>query len=413
MVECLSFLLLNPFSWKWVDENSKCEWLKNYSLNFSWWANHFLREVWVWKKLDMDEDKLKNLFEWFESFYSLINESLKKDTSIHMIIPLNLISIYFHFLNQWELGNKIFLHLVCSNLSEDLKSLENLEKVVEKNQSLVIASLLHENTIFNDNVNRREIQKWYDEIVFSQTQTSISAIDYLRKCIDEWKTFFNPVSFIDAEPFNDWDICLIWEIDQEKIAGLTKAFEVSICDEKRWKFNNFNSSFIVKNLPNLKLFVVKTPYYLYENNVLFEKDNLETLPQLLSQNEIRLLQLWDKKHLKLLNKYFNWEKWVVYDWHKKLRCEDKTNEKGEMMVSSNELILKNFSDEIWNYELTMISLEDDWSYLDKYLRIVRENGRDCIIVSLNEKIVFSTLDFWKKVIDSCDIYQLLCKSFGI
>jgi hypothetical protein len=76
-----------------------------------------------------------------------------------MIIPLNLISIYFHFLNQWELGNKIFLHLVCSNLSEDLKSLENLEKVVEKNQSLVIASLLHENTIFNDNVNRREIQK--------------------------------------------------------------------------------------------------------------------------------------------------------------------------------------------------------------------------------------------------------------
>ena len=54
------------------------------------------------------------------------------------------------------------------------------------------------------------------------------------------------------------------------------------------------------------------------------------MPQLLSQNEIRLLQLWDKKHLKLLNKYFNWEKWVVYDWHKKLRCEDKTNEKGEM-----------------------------------------------------------------------------------
>jgi hypothetical protein len=76
-----------------------------------------------------------------------------------MIIPLNLISIYFHFLNQWKLGNKIFLHLVCSNLSEDLKSLENLEKVVEKNQSLVIASLLHENTILNDNVNRREIQK--------------------------------------------------------------------------------------------------------------------------------------------------------------------------------------------------------------------------------------------------------------
>jgi hypothetical protein len=76
-----------------------------------------------------------------------------------MIIPLNLISIYLPFFNQWKLENRIFLHLVCSDLSEDLKSLESLEKIVEMNQSLVVSSLLHENTIFNDNVNRREIQK--------------------------------------------------------------------------------------------------------------------------------------------------------------------------------------------------------------------------------------------------------------
>jgi hypothetical protein len=48
--------------------------------------------------------------------------------------------------------------------------------------------------------------------------------------------------------------------------------------------------FITKQLPDLKLFVVKSPYSIYENQVLIEKDSVSTLPEKLSDNELRMVQ---------------------------------------------------------------------------------------------------------------------------
>jgi hypothetical protein len=69
------------------------------------------------------------------------------------------------------------------------------------------------------------------------------------------------------------------------------VFEVSKDDGKRLKFNNFNLIFITKNLPNLELFVVKSPYSIYDNHVFIEKNSMSTLPETFSEKEIRLVEL--------------------------------------------------------------------------------------------------------------------------
>jgi hypothetical protein len=71
---------------------------------------------------------------------------------------------------------------------------------------------------------------------------------------------------------------------------VTKVFEVSKDEKKRTVFNNFDLIFITKQLPELKLFVVKSPYSIYENQVLIEKDSVSTLPEKLSDNELRMVQ---------------------------------------------------------------------------------------------------------------------------
>jgi hypothetical protein len=71
---------------------------------------------------------------------------------------------------------------------------------------------------------------------------------------------------------------------------VTKVFEVSKNENKRTEFNSFDLIFITKQLPELKLFVVKSPYSIYDNQVLIEKDSVSTLPEKLSDNELRMIQ---------------------------------------------------------------------------------------------------------------------------
>ena len=185
-------------------------------------------------------------------------------------------------------------------------------------------------------------------------------------------------------------------------------FEVSKDDGKRLKFNNFNLIFITKNLPNLELFVVKSPYSIYDNHVFIEKNSMSTLPENFSENEIRLVELWDRKHLKLLNKYFNNEQWMVFDWHKKVRCEDKDSYFCKLLLPS-----KNFSADN-NFEVSLISLEDwDASFLVEYLSLVKQEWIDAIIVSFTDKVVYSNLDFSKKNLDWEILHEIVIKEFWL
>ena len=411
MSDKLSVLVLNPFSSKSVDKKIEWAWLKKYNLEIHWWIKHFMRELWVWKSLETDEEKLKKLLSWGakSEFLKIIKNRCDKNNAVHMVFPLSYFELYFSILENWKLSNKIFLHLVYNDAEKDLKKIEKIEELTSKNNCIIIASLAQSLSIFNENVEWRELQKWYDEIWFFQIQTSLKASKYLEKCLEEWKDYVAPVSFIDSQAIEDGDICILGEIDQEKIAAVTKVFEVSKNENKRKEFNNFDVIFITKQLPNLKLFVVKSPYSIYENEVLIEKDDVSTLLEKFSENEIRMVQFWDKSHLKLLNKYFNNERWVIYDWHKKVRCEDKYNDEWNLAVSSNELILKRFSDEIYNNEVFFLSFEDEnLVSVRAYLDIVNQYWIDSIIVSIPENAVYSNLDFSKKNLN----WEILSKKIG-
>ena len=416
MSDKLSVLVLNAFSDKNTSNDKLFQWLKKYWLEIHWWVKHFMRELWVWKTLRTDEEILIELFEWGEKskFMKMIKGYCKKNTALHFVFPLEYFELYYPFLEKWNLSNKVFLHVIYNDVQEDLEKIEKIEKLTAKNKNIVIGSLAQVDFVFNQKNNWRDLQKWYDEIWFFQLQTSFSASEYLKKCLSEEKTVIDPVSFIDSQAIEDWDICFIGEIDQEKIAAVTKVFDVSKDESLRIKFNNFNPIFITKQLPNLELFVVKPPYSLYHNHVLIEKEHLSTLPEKFSNGEIRMIQLWDKEHLKLLNKYFNNERGVVYDWHKKVRCEDKYNETWELAVSANELILKRFFDEFSNYEISFLSFEDEGGeYVWEYLDIVRQNWIDVIVVNIDENVVYSTIDFSKKNLNWEILSNVISEKFWV
>lgn len=107
-----------------------------------------------------------------------------------------------------------------------------------------------EMSIFNQENNRQEIQKCYDEIVFDQTQTSFTLPEYLEKQQEKEipPEKITPVSFVEAESFENGDVMMIVEPDNEKIQFITQTFEVSKNEKKKSDFDTFNPIFITKNL---------------------------------------------------------------------------------------------------------------------------------------------------------------------
>ncbi|MBQ9554342.1 hypothetical protein IJU97_05375 [bacterium] len=62
------------------------------------------------------------------------------------------------------------------------------------------------------------------------------------------------------------------EDEIERIASITKALEVSIREEKKSEFNNYDVAFITKPLKNLSLCCVTAPYAIYENSFLLKRE---------------------------------------------------------------------------------------------------------------------------------------------
>ncbi|MBR6907192.1 hypothetical protein IKN40_01445 [bacterium] len=61
------------------------------------------------------------------------------------------------------------------------------------------------------------------------------------------------------------------------------------------------------------------------------------------------------------------------------------------------MILKRFSDEIYNNEVFFLSFEDeDLSSVKEYLNTINQFSLDFIIISVTENAVYSNLDFPKK-----------------
>ena len=94
----------------------------------------------------------------------MIKEYCKKNTALHFVFPLEYFELYYPFLEKWNLNNKVFLHVVYSDVQEDLEKIEKIEKLVDTNKNIVIGSLANVDYVFNQKNNWRDLQKWYDEI---------------------------------------------------------------------------------------------------------------------------------------------------------------------------------------------------------------------------------------------------------
>ncbi len=78
------------------------------------------------------------------------------------------------------------------------------------------------------------------------------------------------------------------------------------------------------------------------------------------------------------------------------------------------MLLKRLSDDINNFEVSLISLEDwDVSFLVEYLSLVKQEWIDAIIVSFTDKVVYSNLDFSKKNLDWEILNSVICKEFWL
>lgn len=417
----LSVCLLNPFS-QLNNRKFSLPWAYCYNLEYNDNPKHFLREWWLWKKIDNDSQLIDKMFkDSIGGKKTKLNHVLKYlksniSANLHILVDLSKVpQSFFDFLKAWKLKNQIVLHLVVWD-TLTFNQVEKVKDLVESLKYVTIWSLSWESITFDETKNWIEIQKIYDEIVFIQMQTSLSITEYIKKTINEWIKYseISPVSFLDAIPFKDWDAFIILEPDAEKISSITKAFEVSINENKRKDFNNFNSLFITKPLSHSLLSVLKAPYSIYENNVLLEKISWESILKILSDNEIRVLQLWNQKNLRLINKSFNNEVAVVYDGHKKIRCESLYNEKNELVAQENKILLDRRSEMENLFELSMFAISvNDQNVINKYVQFLKEKELDYLIIDFNIKKVFSNMDLKKNQVWPLDLHKFLLNYFSI
>ncbi len=78
--------------------------------------------------------------------------------------------------------------------------------------------------------NRDRIQKSYDEIVFSQLQTSDTPSEYIAKQYEQGITdeFIKPVSFVDGEQIESGDTVFHLNFRSDRARQMTQAIMVSI-----------------------------------------------------------------------------------------------------------------------------------------------------------------------------------------
>ena len=415
----ISVCVLNPFL-KEEDIPYAIKGLNTYSLRFDGKnPKHFMREWGAWKVFVKDEVLLKNIIgkklvsDEFENIFKVLEKV--HSASLHVLLSFSsCIKFLEVLLENYVLSNSIFLHLVIED-ETDKNFLSEIERLLSKYPFLILASLSWRKSTFNENASWDETQKIYDEICFIQMQTGSTLQEYLLKCEEEWIPVEKivPVSFINSQPLEDWDVFFILEDEIERIASITKALEVSIREEKKSEFNNYDVAFITKPLKNLSLCCVTAPYAIYENSFLLKREQWESLLKRFSDKEIRVVQLWNKKHLRLINKDFNNGESIVYDGHKKIRCENIVSWKGELLANENKILLKKFEECIDEFEMSMLGMETgDSNVLANYLDILKVSWCDSFIVDFWKGVVYSNLEFWKKELNSIDLHKILLHYFN-
>ena len=318
-----------------------------------------LREIGIGEKIIPDKKQLLSFLEQGTDnnpFWKELIAHLEKEKSmLHIILPLLDAKHFLQLLiKHIPLKQRILIHLTIPGISLEkaLQTTEELELFVDNYEKIRFGTLIGEQSIFNQKNNWQETQKSYDEIVFDQTQTSFSVLEYIKKQQEKAICPENiaPVSFVEADPLEDKDIVLILETDSEKIELITQAFEISKNEQKKSEFSSFPVNFITKELKKCIIFTFKKKYDIYENLYILKKEEHETLANKLAKQEYRQLHLADHQHLKLITKYLNNEAEVLYDGQKNKECNPLITEDGICIQSANETLVKTYKNELENFE---------------------------------------------------------------
>lgn len=408
------FFVLNPFFHKQKNRS----WLfESLDLNSSYLIDVdeerenpklLLREIGIGEKIIPDKKQLLSFLEQRTDnnpFWKELIAHLEKEKSVlHIILPLLDAKHFLQLLiKHIPLKQRILIHLTIPEISHKkaLQTAEYLELFVDNYEKITFGTLIGENSIFNQKNNWQETQKSYDEIVFDQTQTSFSVVEYLKKQQEREISPENitPVSFVEAEPLEDKDIILILETDSEKIELITQAFEISKNEQKKSEFSSFPVNFITKELKNCIIFTVKKPYDSYENLYFLKKEGHETLANKLAKQEYRQLHLADHQHLKLITKYLNNEAEVLYDGQKNKECNPLITEDGICIQSANETLVKTYKNELENFETFFLAAsfsEEEDKLLKQLISLSQEKEIWIVILDFLERKIRQSTVIWKK-----------------
>lgn len=406
------FFVLNPFFHKQKNRS----WLfESLDLNSSYLIDVdeerenpklLLREIGIGKKIIPDKKQLLSFLKQGTdnnpAWKQLIAHLEKEKSVLHIILPLLDAKHFLQLLiKHLPLKQRILIHLVIPEISleQALKTAEELQLFVNNYEKISFGTLIGEKSIFNQKNNWQETQKSYDEIVFDQTQTSFSVVEYLKKQQEREISPENiaPVSFVEADPLEDKDIVLILETDSEKIELITQAFEISKNEQKKSEFSSFPVNFITKELKKCIIFTVKKPYDSYENLYLLKKEEHETLANKLAKQEYRQLHLADHLHLKLITKYLNNEAEVLYDGQKNKECNPLITEDGSCIQSANETLVKTYKNELENFETFFLAAsfsEEEDKLLKQLISLSKEKEIWILILDFLERTIRHSNLIW-------------------
>lgn len=218
---------------------------------------------------------------------------------------------------------KVFLHLFWDGRDLAPNSLlplmQEFEKKLHKFPNVQIASLAGRYFAMDRDNNRDRIQKAYDEIIFSQFQTSDTPSEYIIKSYEKWimDEFIEPISFVGYDQICSWDSIVFLNFRSDRARQMTQALMVSMHPELKFEYPKRSRHFITKHITNMYFSTMTRYYPEYDWPVILpEVDTLNTLWEVIANHDYQQLHIAETEKFAHVTKFFNGNKQVVYYWEK-------------------------------------------------------------------------------------------------
>lgn len=214
---------------------------------------------------------------------------------------------------------QVFLHLFWDGRDLAPNSLlplmQEFEKKLHEFPNVQIASLSGRYFWMDRDNNRDRIQKSYDEIIFSQFQTSDTPSEYIAKSYEKWimDEFIEPISFVWYDQISSWDSIIFINFRSDRARQMTQALMVSIYPELASEYPKWNRHFITKKLSNMYLSTMTLYYPEYTWPVIMPSNEItNTLWEVIANNDYKQLHIAETEKFAHVTKFFNGNKQIVY-----------------------------------------------------------------------------------------------------